>query len=226
MISQSHVYGKWAVAAILAVFAAGAAYSANAPQTQSASPLGNKDVAKSETALGSLVADATRKLLRTDLAFIAASELKPKEPPIPAGKIATADVQPLVSYPDDSLDVLQLTGKAIRQALEKSVSIYPQPNLGFLQVSGIQFTFDPKKPAGGRVTSIKIGNAALNDTLTYTVAVTHSIANGALGYWKVWEQDRIVSRRANASIVSAVDAYLKATQKIDYTTLDRISVTK
>ena len=224
MISRVFVRNKW-TAAVAILLAGAVLYAADAPQTQNASPLGNKDVTKSETALGSLVADATRKLLHTDLAFIAASELKSKDPPIPSGKIATEDIQPFVSYPDDSLDVLELTGKAIRQALEKSVSIYPQPNLGFLQVSGVQFTFDPKKPAGERVTSIKIGSAALSESQTYTVAVTNSIAHGALGYWKVWEQDSI-SRRATANIVGAVDAYLKASRKIDYATLDRISVTK
>jgi len=211
---------------LLILLAAGTAGLADAVQTESASPLGNKDVAKVETAVGDLATDAVRRLLRTDFAFCAASELKPKDPPIPAGKVSSSDIEPLISYPDDPLAILELTGKAIKLALERSVSIQPQPNLGFLQVSGLQFAFDPKKPSGERVTSIKVGGSPINENATYTVAVTNSMANGALGYWKVWGQDRVKDRRPTATIVKAVEAHLKANSKIDYSTLDRISPAK
>jgi len=195
-------------------------------QTASASPLGNKDVAKIETAIGDLAADAVRNLLRTDIALIAASELKPKDPPLPAGKVLLSDIEPLASYPDDPLAVLELTGMAVKQALERSVAINPQPNLGFLQVSGLQFTFDPKKPSGERVTSIKVGGSPINDSATYTVAVTNSVANGALGYWKCWDQDKVKARKPDATIVKAVEAFFKANAKIDYSKLDRIAPAK
>jgi len=197
------------------------------PQTDCASPLGNKDVAKVETAIGDLAADAARNLLRTDIALIAASELKPKDPPLPAGKILLSDIKPLVSYPDDPLAVLELTGKAVKQALERSVAINPQPNLGFLQVSGLQFTFDLRKPSGERVTSIKVGGSPINEGTTYAVAVTNSVANGALGYWKVWDQDKVkITRKPDATIVKAVEAHFKASPKIDYSKLDRIAPVK
>jgi len=199
---------------------------AQAPENQSASPLGNKDAAKSETAIGDLVTDAMKKQVRTDVAFVPACELKPKDTPFPAGTIAPADIEALVSYPDDPLAVLELPGKTIRLALEKSVSIYPQPYLGFLQVAGLRFTFDPKKPPGERVTSITVGATPINDAATYTVAVTNTMANGALGYWKVWSKDRVKDRRDRVKIVTALDAFFKTNPKIDYGTLDRITILK
>ncbi len=191
---------------------------------QSASPLGNKDAGKTETAIGDLVADAVRREARADIAFVAASELKPKDPPIPAGKVSSADVAALVSYSDDPLAVLQITGKSVKQALERSLSIYPQPNLGFLQVSGLSFTANPGAAAGSRVTSVTVGGSPLNDSATYTVAVTNSMANGALGYWKVWTEDQVKERRPDTNIVTAIQSYFKANPKIDYGTLDRITI--
>jgi 2',3'-cyclic-nucleotide 2'-phosphodiesterase (5'-nucleotidase family) len=192
---------------------------------ETASALGNKDQGKVETAVGDLVADAVREALHTDLAFIAASELKSKDEPIPAGKVASTAISSLVSYPNDRLAVLSLTGKAIQLALERSVSIYPQPSLGFLQVSGLRFTYDASKPLGNRVSSVMVGSTPLTDDARYSVAVTKSMANGALGYWKVWTQDSIKPGATDTTIVKAVEAYFKSTQKIDYGTLNRIAAT-
>ncbi len=194
--------------------------------TESASPLGNKDAAKVETAIGDLAADAVRNLVRTSIAFIAAGELKPKDPPLPAGKVRSSDIELLISYPNDSLAVLELTGKVVKQALERSVSIEPQPNMGFLQVSGLQFTFDPKKPSGERVTSTKVGGAPISDDAMYSVAVTNSMANGALGYWKVWDKEKVKARRPEATITKAIEAHFRANPKIDYSKLDRITAGK
>ncbi|MGB9619882.1 MAG: 5'-nucleotidase C-terminal domain-containing protein, partial [Armatimonadota bacterium] len=88
---------------VLAVLIAVASAASAAPEaagtepvsTESVSPLGNKDVGKTETAIGDLAADAVRSFLNVNIAFIAASELKLKDPPFPAGKITTRDIEPL-----------------------------------------------------------------------------------------------------------------------------------
>lgn len=207
----------------IGAFLAAQVSAAEPVQTESASPLGNKDAGKSETAIGDMIADAVRSFLRTDIAFIAASEIKPKDPPIPAGKVATTDIQPLISYPDDPLAILELTGNSIKQALERAVSIYPQPNLAFLQVAGLKFTFDPRKPSGQRILSVSVGGLPLDVNATYTVGVTNSMANGALGYWKVWGESNIRQRLPETSIIKAVEAFFRANPKIDYSKLDRIT---
>ncbi|MCX6345131.1 MAG: 5'-nucleotidase [Armatimonadetes bacterium] len=208
------------VIALVAVVAG--ACLAQAATTQSASPLGNKDIGKNETAIGSLVADAVRACAKTDVALIAASELKSKDPPIAAGKVDSSELTSLISYADDPLAVLELTGKQIRQALEKAVSIYPQPNLGFLQVSGLKFTFTPTKSAGERVASVTVNGSPLDDSHTYTVAVTNSMASGALGYFKIWSTGNL-RRKLDSTIAKTVDSYIAANPSINYASLDRIA---
>jgi hypothetical protein len=211
---------------VLLMVAGGSLAAVQAVTIQSQAALGNQDVEKAETGVGDLVADCVRAELNTDIALIAASELKAKSPPFPVGKLSSDDIAALVSYPDDPLAELLLTGKAVRQALDRAVSMYPQPNLGFLQVSGLEFTFDPSKNVGERVTSVTVGGAPLIDSRTYTVAVTNSMANGALGYWKVWSAGEVKYRHPNENIVKAAVDYLTGKKTIDYGSLKRITVVK
>ncbi|MEN6357230.1 MAG: 5'-nucleotidase [Armatimonadota bacterium] len=210
------------VAAVLAI----AASAACAESVQSKSALSNQDAEKAETSVCDLIADAVRAELNTDIAFVAASEAKAKDKPFDAGQIYSSDINALVSYPDDPLAEVLLTGKAVRQALEKSVSIYPQPNLGFLQISGLEFTFDASKNVGERVTSVSVGGAPLIDSRTYTVALTNSMANGALGYWKIWSAEDVKYRHSDKSITKAVEDFMTANKTIDYSTLGRIKAAK
>lgn len=210
------------IAAVLAI----AVNAAGAVSVQSKSALGNQDAEKAETAVCDLIADAVRAELNTDVAFIAASEVKTKDTPFDIGEISSSDIDALVSYPDDPLAEVSLTGKAVRQALEKAVSIYPQPNLGFLQVSGLEFAYDPSKNIGERVTAVIVGGAPIIDSRTYTVGMTNSMANGALGYWKVWSTDDVKYRHPSKSITKAVENYMAANKTIDYGTLGRIKAAK
>lgn len=210
-------------AAILAGLILWAACFAQAATSQSVSPLGNSDVDKNETAIGDLAADSLRAMTKADVAFVAASELKPKSTPIPAGKVSGSDFSDLVSYSDDPLAVMRLSGAQIQQALEKAVSIYPQPNLGFMQVSGIKFTFSASAESGSRIKSITFNGSPMDPAGSYTVAVTNSMANGALGYWKVWSKDNVVQRLQDATLVKAINDYLANNASINYGTLDRIS---
>ena len=199
---------------------------ADPAQTQTASALGNDEIGKTETAIGDLAADSVRAEMRADVAFIAASEIKRKDPPLPPGTVDSSQIASLITYPDDCLAVLTLNGKQIRDALERSVSIYPQRNLGFLQVSGLKFTFDPNARRGERVKSVRIGNADVNDGKSYTVAVTSSMADGALGYWKVWSKDDVKTRDKNLTIATSIESFFKSNKRIDYSKLDRITASK
>jgi len=190
------------------------------------SPLGNRSAGKSETGLGDLVTDSIRSALGTNVSFVTASELKPKEPSFDVGNIDHSDVTPLISYPDDPLAIVELTGTKLREALEKSVSMFPQPNLGFLQVSGLSFKFDARKAAGQRVTRVLIGESEIRPDAIYTVAMSNSLANGALGYWKVWSKDAIRRKVADLTMAKAVERYFIATPRLDYSALSRINPTQ
>lgn len=207
-----------AAALALVMALAGAAFAAS---VTSESTLSAKGVQKSEVSVGDLVADAIRSALGTDIAFISASELKEQVADLPKGNVSTEDVAAFVAYTDDPIVEMKLTGRQVKLAIERSVLIYPKNNLGFLQVSGISFTFDPGRPQEDRVTSVKLGNKEISDNTTYTVAMTSSMANGALGYWKIWSKDDR-SKTTEMTIPDAIDKFFAGRSKINYSNLNRI----
>jgi len=212
-----------ALAMLLAVMPMSAAARA---ESMSASPLENKEPGKRETSVGSLVADAFRAAAHTDIAFVAAGDLKISAEPVAAGKVRSSDIAGLLAYPADRVVTLALDGRTVREALEWSVSNYPRFSVTFLQVSGVKFVFDPARPVGERVTSVTIGATPIANEQAYTVAVASSLADGALGYWKVWSKRNVVARSGSSATADAIDSYLKANPKLDYRALNRIALAK
>jgi len=188
----------------------------------SSSPLDLSEdaVRTKETGIGSLVADAVRASASADAALIPAAAFKKAS--IAAGEISGKAICSALVFPDDTVIVLSLQGSQLRGALEKSVSIYPQKSLGFLQVSGVELVFDPRQ-RNARLVSVKVAGKPLKDDATYRIATTNSLASGALGYWRIWTKEQIV-QKSNATLAKAVESYLAASKELDYRKAVRISV--
>lgn len=134
-------------------------------------------------------ADVLRQLTSADAAFLPAGLVK--------STYRREDLSSLIQYPTDQVVVMNLTGGEIRRALEKSISSYPQPNAGFLQISGIEVSFNKSAPAEQRIQEVTIGGVKLDDKHGYTVAMPASLARGGLGYFKVWDISKIVKTLPN-----------------------------
>lgn len=139
-------------------------------------------------------ADALRAYAGADGAFLVAGIIRPSA--------AREDLATLLQYPTDGLVVLGLTGAQIRQAFERSVSLYPLANSSFLQISGFEVTFNPAAAPNRRVTSILAGGSRLDDTRTYNVAMPSTLARGAMGYFKIWEKAKVVRDYPNVTVES------------------------
>lgn len=146
-------------------------------------------VKEGETEAGDLVADAVRAAAGADIAFVPAAAFRPgASVPRPAtGEQAAGLMEPA----SDVVVVLSLQGKQIADALERAVSFAPQPSSGFLQVSGLKFTFDPGKPGGRRIQSVSVNGAPLDAVKVYKVATTRPLANGQQGYFQIWNKENI-----------------------------------
>lgn len=63
--------------------------------------LNNKTPLTTETTIGNLIADAVRFSVGSDIAFIAGSEIKAKEQAFASGNVSAANIQALISFPND-----------------------------------------------------------------------------------------------------------------------------
>lgn len=162
--------------ALLAVTAAVANAQTSANASGAAAELGADAGAQS-------AADFIKTYAQTDGAFLAAGLVK--------ATYNADDLSTILQYPTDSLVVVSLTGAQLRQAFERSVSLFPQPNSSFLQLSGFEVTFSKSASANSRITSITTNGAKIVDSKTYTVAMPSSLGRGGLGFFKIWDRNKI-----------------------------------
>jgi 2',3'-cyclic-nucleotide 2'-phosphodiesterase (5'-nucleotidase family) len=134
-------------------------------------------------------ADVLRTFAGADGAFIAGGSLKET--------FNKDDMSTMLQFPTDEIVVLKLTGDQIRQAFERSVSLYPEANKSFLQISGFEVTFKKAKGSGDRIISISASGAALDNDKKYTVAMPSLLARGAVGYYRIWEKAETVKTFPN-----------------------------
>ena len=128
------------------------------------------------------IADELKSAAGTDIAWIAAGVLK---------EDATGDLTTFLTYPTDELVVVKLSGKQIKQALERSVALYPTPNPGFLQVSGLEISFSKSADSERRIRTVLVNGLDLDEKSQYSVAMPGNLARGGLGYFQVWDKTAI-----------------------------------
>jgi 2',3'-cyclic-nucleotide 2'-phosphodiesterase (5'-nucleotidase family) len=128
-------------------------------------------------------ADVIRDAAGTDGAFLAAGLVNESYDP--------SNLASLVQYPTEKLVVLNLKGADIRQAFQRSLSLYPQANTSFLQISGFSVEFSGTGNPANRILKVNAGAAPLDPTRNYTVAMPSGLASGGLGYFKIWDKSKI-----------------------------------
>jgi 5'-nucleotidase len=106
---------------------------------------------RQESVLGDLVTDAVRAGTGADVALINAGAMR-LDDVIRPGSVSTYQLESIFLFADETRIVtFPLTGARLRQVLEHGVSDASLGKGGFLQVSGVAFTYDPSRPSGGRV---------------------------------------------------------------------------
>ena len=124
-------------------------------------------VRRNESELGNLTADAFRWAAKSDIAIINGGGLRAN---LPKGEVRKRDIMAIFPF-GNTLRVVEVKGSAIRAMLEHSVEYYPASFGGFLDVSGMTFSYDPTQPGGSRIKEIFIGGQPIDEGKTYTIAL-------------------------------------------------------
>ncbi len=126
-----------------------------------------------ESALGDLIADAQRKAVGADFAFMNPGGIRAD---IRAGEVNWGElftVQPFNNY----VVKMELTGQEIYDLLNQQFP--PGVNSPrMLQVSGLTYTWDSKIAPPGRITEVRRDGKPIDRAATYTVAVNSFLAEG------------------------------------------------
>ncbi|MDR0987763.1 MAG: 5'-nucleotidase C-terminal domain-containing protein [Ruminococcus sp.] len=132
----------------------------------------------SEAQIGDFIADAIKAVSGADVALMNGGSIRAD---LPTGDITIENVNSILPFLNFIL-MAEVDGKTLRETLEHSVSSYPEETGGFLQVSGVSFSFNPDAEPGSRISEITIGDTPLDDGTVYKVATNDWISGGGDKY--------------------------------------------
>lgn len=149
-------------------------------QTINGGEAGKRD---QESPADSLFADIIRAITRTDVAFLPGVGYGVAIQP---GFITAEMLRNLLPH-DSAVWTMRLMGKQIRDTLEQSVDNFstndPTKKVGgMIQISGLHFSYDPRRPRNERVREIIIADKPIENGKDYLVATNALLAEGGHNY--------------------------------------------
>ena len=140
------------------------------------------DTRMRETALGDLVADSVAALSGAPIAVVNGGGIRAS---LYEGEVRNLDLAAVCPY-DNQIVKVEMTGQVLLEMLENSLTAYRSseevPGGRFLQVSGLQYTFDSSKAPEERLISAALADGTpIGESAVYTVAVNNYMA-GKNGY--------------------------------------------
>jgi 2',3'-cyclic-nucleotide 2'-phosphodiesterase (5'-nucleotidase family) len=138
-----------------------------------------------ESLLGDVVTDAMRWGTHADVALLNAGTLR-LDDVIRQGTLSNYQLESIFLFPDETrVLAVPLTGARLRAVLEHGVADGSLGKGGFLQVSGVSYTYDPAAPTGSRIRGDvrRTGGAAIGGGDTVLVAIpVYPACEGGDGY--------------------------------------------
>lgn len=143
-------------------------------QTAVSLDLREETVREQESNFGDYVSDVLRSFMGADAALINGGAFR-DDRILKPGPFTLRDLYLALPYQNEMVTI-EITGRQLIEALENGVSLSGKRSGRFPQVSGISFTFDPRQPAGRRVTEVKINGQVVEPDRTYTLATVDFLA--------------------------------------------------
>ncbi|HEX6649712.1 MAG TPA: 5'-nucleotidase C-terminal domain-containing protein [Pyrinomonadaceae bacterium] len=160
--------------------------------TELAKPIGRTTVAldarsaenrTKETNVGNFIADVFRRATGADVGLMNGGSVR-ADGIIGPGRLTMRDLLSILPF-KNKLVKIEVSGATLRAALEHGVarSAEDAEPGRFPQVSGVQFSFDARRPAGSRLVEVKVNGLPLDDAKKYTLSTTSFVAlDGGDGY--------------------------------------------
>jgi len=168
----------------------------------------NATVRTREAAIGDLIADAVRDFAHADVAIVNGGGIRGSKIYAPDTIISRRDILSELPFANRVVTI-EISGAALRRAVENGLSLLPAASGRFPQVSGMTIEADTSRPAGRRVTSIRVGGQRLVDAKIYRVATNDYMARGGDDYTMFRNAPRALPDVDAPLLTNEVIAYLQ-----------------
>jgi 5'-nucleotidase / UDP-sugar diphosphatase len=178
-------------------------------QTQTALNSQTGEVRTRETTMGNLIADALREVLQADVALVNGGGIRGNRLYDAGTTLTRRDILQELPFGNPGV-LVELSGADLRDALENGVSQVENKAGRFPQVSGLQLTYNPGKPAGSRALDVQVGGKALDRSATYRVATNDFLLKGGDGYSSLSKGKVLVDASGGTLIATTVMRFITA----------------
>ncbi|MEG0237145.1 bifunctional metallophosphatase/5'-nucleotidase [Cetobacterium sp.] len=131
-----------------------------------------------ESNIGNIIADAYKNHFNTEIAFMNGGGIRAN---IESGDFRLRDAISILPF-SNKVGAFKYSGKTIVEALEHGVSSVDKKAGRFLQVAGMEYSYNPKDEVGSRVSNVTVNNKPIELETIYTVALPLYIKNGGDGF--------------------------------------------
>ncbi|WP_135822174.1 bifunctional metallophosphatase/5'-nucleotidase [Halostella litorea] len=143
-------------------------------------------VREEEANIGNYITDALRARGDTDVAIQNGGGIR-TDTRYPEGDVTKRLVYSLLPF-GNNLVTVEVSGETLLEVLE----LGSMSGGGFLQISGMSYTYDPEADQGDRIVEAQVGGEALDPEATYTMATNNFTATGGDGYTMLQDATRII----------------------------------
>lgn len=178
-----------------------------------------------EAAFGNLLTDAMRAFFETDIAISNGGGIRAGKE-YPAGvDLTRRDIFEELPF-GNTLVGLRVSGADILAALENGVSLVEHGAGRFPHVSGMAMDVDLAKPAGMRISNVKVDGKALDKNAFYSVATNEYMARGGDGYDALTAGEVIFDGDDTDLIASIMIEYIRTNTPVASRVEGRINLIK
>lgn len=176
--------------------------------------VGDRNVCRvSECNMGNLITDAIREETGVDIAVMNAGGIRAD---IDEGDVTLGEVLTVLPF-GNLISTFELTGADVWAMLENSVSQVEDVAGRFLQVSGLNYSFDATQEPGSRITSAQVWQdgewVELDLEATYTLAANDFIRGGGDGY-AVFSENAMNAYDQGSPLDAVVADYITANSPV------------
>lgn len=172
-----------------------------------------------ESNLANVIADSLREMTGAEIALLNGGGVRAS---INAGAITLEDVYATLPF-DNTVVMVEASGQVIWDALEHGVSSYPEAAGGFLQVSGVHYTFDASKDPGTRLVEVTVDGKPIDLDKKYKVVANDFLTGGGDKFTMLKDNTKLLAK-TKSFIRDAFYEYLQKHQTISPQLEGRIQI--
>ena len=172
-----------------------------------------------ESAFANFVADSLKDFFDTDIAIINGGVIRGERRYEANTTLTRRDIATELPF-RSRIVIVELSGKALKQAIENGLSMIEEYKGRFLHLSGVSIVFDSKAEPGQRIKQVLVNGGALEDGKLYKVATSDYLASGGdeftmLKQAKVIELNTRVAPLLSEIVINQIRQQRQITPKVE-----------